>query len=515
MTKWDLTPVLELRYDALGRRVQTIDHRETRTPCGTAVSPLITRHVYGMLDTVAEYIDCDGPTGSTWTLAREFVYGASFTEPVSLIDYTALGDNAEVGEPEVLHYLHDRLGSVVGLLDAGAPNAQPPVPPALVERYDYDPYGRTYVESWDAQGGGGGGAFVRRPGADSQYGNPFMWTGQRCDAAERLYHFLFRTYSPELGRWLQRDPIGHAGGINLYEYVASRPTAFIDPLGLDMLEPGHGPWLPPGGDEDGPGSPGACPGGDGGGGLPPPRPLDLGPFLEPPHDEDPPSLPEDDEEDSDIWELVDEYMRELIGEEPDTNPSDLPELDLTQRSGRWGYRLNCIIFGVARHLPNEPDAGLAGLLVDVTGGSGYVPYFDAGPEQDAVVYSVGGTAIFVCTAGIAVELLAPVGGTTLLYRSVTSSELSALQSGQGFQCLAGQGGKYFATSLESASSYAGQAGRAFGESYTIVTGTAPTSLVRSSWAGVVDGNVSSVFVDAGSLGGVRFGGAVDFILLPP
>ncbi|MEW6251742.1 MAG: hypothetical protein AB1716_13945 [Planctomycetota bacterium] len=103
MTKWDLTPVLELRYDALGRRVQTIDHRETRTPCGTAVSPLITRHVYGMLDTVAEYIDCDGPTGSTWTLAREFVYGASFTEPVSLIDYTALGDNAEVGEPEVLH----------------------------------------------------------------------------------------------------------------------------------------------------------------------------------------------------------------------------------------------------------------------------------------------------------------------------------------------------------------------------------------------------------------------------
>ena len=61
---------------ARGRRVQTIDHRETRTPCGTAVSPLITRHVYGMLDAVAEYIDCDGPTGSTWTLAREFVCGA-------------------------------------------------------------------------------------------------------------------------------------------------------------------------------------------------------------------------------------------------------------------------------------------------------------------------------------------------------------------------------------------------------------------------------------------------------
>ncbi len=45
-------------------------------------------------------------------------------------------------------------GSVVGLLDAGEPDATPePVPAKLVERYDYDPYGKTYIAHWDATAG--------------------------------------------------------------------------------------------------------------------------------------------------------------------------------------------------------------------------------------------------------------------------------------------------------------------------------------------------------------------------
>jgi len=42
-----------------------------------------------------------------------------------------------------------------------------------------------------------------------------------------------RFYAPQLGRFLSRDPIGHAGGMNLYEYASSSPSSRVDPAGLD------------------------------------------------------------------------------------------------------------------------------------------------------------------------------------------------------------------------------------------------------------------------------------------
>lgn len=45
-------------------------------------------------------------------------------------------------------------------------------------------------------------------------------------------HVGARYYDPGSGRFLQRDPIGIAGGINLYEYSDSAPTMAIDPDGL-------------------------------------------------------------------------------------------------------------------------------------------------------------------------------------------------------------------------------------------------------------------------------------------
>jgi hypothetical protein len=39
-----------------------------------------------------------------------------------------------------------------------------------------------------------------------------------------------------LQRWLNRDPIGEAGGINLYGFVANNPVNFVDPHGLDPFD---------------------------------------------------------------------------------------------------------------------------------------------------------------------------------------------------------------------------------------------------------------------------------------
>lgn len=44
--------------------------------------------------------------------------------------------------------------------------------------------------------------------------------------------FRNRSYDANSGRWLQEDPIGIAGGINLYQFNGNNPVAFTDPFGL-------------------------------------------------------------------------------------------------------------------------------------------------------------------------------------------------------------------------------------------------------------------------------------------
>ncbi|MBT3378902.1 MAG: RHS repeat-associated core domain-containing protein [Lentisphaerae bacterium] len=41
-----------------------------------------------------------------------------------------------------------------------------------------------------------------------------------------------RYYSPSLGRWTRRDPIGEAGGVNAYGFVRNAPSTSSDYLGL-------------------------------------------------------------------------------------------------------------------------------------------------------------------------------------------------------------------------------------------------------------------------------------------
>jgi hypothetical protein len=41
-----------------------------------------------------------------------------------------------------------------------------------------------------------------------------------------------RFYSPSLGRWMSRDPIGERGGINVYALLGNAPPVLLDRLGL-------------------------------------------------------------------------------------------------------------------------------------------------------------------------------------------------------------------------------------------------------------------------------------------
>nr|WP_223964456.1 RHS repeat-associated core domain-containing protein [Burkholderia diffusa] len=69
--------------------------------------------------------------------------------------------------------------------------------------------------------------------------NSLRFQGQQFDDETGLHYNRYRYYDPSSGRFVSKDPIGLAGGVNVYQY-APNPTLWIDPLGLQKK-----PSVPP------------------------------------------------------------------------------------------------------------------------------------------------------------------------------------------------------------------------------------------------------------------------------
>jgi RHS repeat-associated protein len=169
-------------YDGLNRQV-------SRT-----INGVTTYNVWDGWDLIIEY------QGSTATAAH--VYGAGG----GLI--TDLNQNC---------YYQDGSGSTSHLADSSG---------HLLEWYRYDLQGAPVFYNF---------ANTQQPA--SSYGVRHLFTGQQWYSELGLYDLRNRFYSPQIGRFLQSDPIDFNGDpTNVYRYCWNNPLMYVDPFGLWTIQ---------------------------------------------------------------------------------------------------------------------------------------------------------------------------------------------------------------------------------------------------------------------------------------
>jgi RHS repeat-associated protein len=180
----DGTVSITYTYDAGGRRVSRSDGVNT------------VYYVYDGLNLIEER---DGLNN----VLAEYIYDGALHPRKAII-----GGNA-------YYFQQDVLGNVTALTNENG---------EIVETYEYDIYGKPMIRDEN-------GDPVATPMT------PFLFTGHYWDTDAGLYLTMYRAYSPDLGRWLTRDPINLSGrDMNLYRYVLNNPVSTVDHDGLSKKE---------------------------------------------------------------------------------------------------------------------------------------------------------------------------------------------------------------------------------------------------------------------------------------
>lgn len=94
------------------------------------------------------------------------------------------------------------------------------------------------VWRWDQLEPFGNNPADENPSGLGAFDLPLRLPGQYYDKETNLHYNYSRDYDPNIGRYVESDPIGLAGGLNTYLYVAADPLFWIDPRGLNVYGSG-------------------------------------------------------------------------------------------------------------------------------------------------------------------------------------------------------------------------------------------------------------------------------------
>ena len=188
--------IASYKYDALGRRIEK-----------DIAAGATTRYILAGVSVIEEYDGSD-----TWQ--ANYIHDDRIDHPVAMerADIADVDGDSNTAELMRFHYHQQALGSVTEMTSPAG---------AVVEWVRYDAYGKATIYDQN-------GAVVTK----SAVGNPFLFTGRAWDDESGTYFYRARTYDPEAGRFLQRDPLGYVDGLSSVTYTRDAPACHTDPSGL-------------------------------------------------------------------------------------------------------------------------------------------------------------------------------------------------------------------------------------------------------------------------------------------
>jgi RHS repeat-associated protein len=188
---------LEFAYDYMGRRTKKEVFAFVNNdyiPSGT------TLFIYDGWNMVKEI-----KKENQATVSRSYLWGLDLSQ--SLQGAGGVGGLLAVSDGSFRYsYMFDANGNVGQIIDVEEES--------VAARHEYDPSGR--LSSYH-------GLFALR--------NSYRFSTKYYDNEADVYYYGYRHYSPDLGRWLNKDNLGEKGGINLFAFIGNNPISEVDYLG--------------------------------------------------------------------------------------------------------------------------------------------------------------------------------------------------------------------------------------------------------------------------------------------